>query len=133
MFVRVIDSVDREFGAILDKSVSKDPSESEKRGDQIRKLLKVIDSAVFRLDIILDANPQLRREERNVPTSSARAAVFRELSVCWDRLVEINKSQRQRPLAPATMQHLMEIFNAVVSAEPVKVLMLAATLLRGPH
>ncbi len=31
------------------------------------------------------------------------------------------------------MQHLMEIFNAVVSAEPVKVLMLASTLLNGPR
>ena len=75
MFVRVIDSVDREFGAILGRSVSKDPAESEKRGDLIGKLLKVIDSAVFRLYIVLDANPQLRREERKVPTSSARASV----------------------------------------------------------
>jgi len=133
MFIRVISSVDREFEAILGQSGSKDPTENEKRGDLIGKLLKVIDSAVFRLYIVLDANPQLRRDEQKVPTSSVRADVFRELSVFWDRLAEINKSHRRRPLAPATIQHLMEIFNAVVSTEPVKVLMLASALLKGPR
>jgi hypothetical protein len=81
----------------------------------------------------LDANPQLRRDERKVSTNSARIALFEDLSPFWDRLVEANKPERQRPLAPATMQHLMEIFNAVASDETVKVLQLASTLLKGPR
>jgi len=133
IFVRVLDSVDRQFQSFMGQPVPKDRAEAERRGDLISKLLKVIDSAVFRLYIVSDANPQLRRDERKAPTTSARIALFQDLSPFWDRLAEVNKPERQRPLAPATMQHLMEIFNSLVSAEPVKVLKLASTLLKGPR
>lgn len=93
----------------------------------------VIDSAVFRLYIVLDANPQVRTDNRKILTTAARIALFRHLSPFWDRLAEVNKTERRRPLAPSTMHHVMEIFNSVISAEPVKVLKLASTLLKGPR
>src|SRR6185369_5291795 len=53
------------------------------------------------------------------------------LKPIWELLTEVNSKEPRRPLAPPTTHHLMEIFTALLAADPALVLRFAARLLSG--
>jgi AAA domain len=128
--LRVLTAVDRGFQAIEQQTTQGTTRGAAKRGELVKQLLMTVDRIVFRLHMIIRANPQLASEEKEPLSGTFVRTFFRESTELWEAAVGINPSYR-RPMGPSTAHNLMGSFNRLLPIDPERVLKLASWLITG--
>jgi hypothetical protein len=126
---RILRAVDSGF-QLLEKRSSKSPRGANRRAESVKQLLMTIDTMVFRLYILVNANPALVRQEDKPLGDTAVKTLFAESAQLWEALVSAEAGYR-RPMAPSTAHHLMESFNRLLPFDPQRILRLVWYLITG--
>jgi KaiC/GvpD/RAD55 family RecA-like ATPase len=101
-----------------------------KRGETAKQLLMIVDRIVFRLYMIVGANPQLTQSEGRSINEPAVGKFVNESVTLWEAVVSADAAYR-RPMGPSTAHHLMECFNHLLRFDPGLVLKLTWWLITG--
>lgn len=126
---RILRAVDSGF-QLLEKRSSKSRRGANRRAESVKQLLMTIDTMVFRLYILVNANPALVRQEDKPLGETAVKTLFAESAQLWEALVSAEAGYR-RPMAPSTAHHLMESFNRLLPFDPQRILRLVWYLITG--
>jgi hypothetical protein len=126
---RVLAAVDLGF-RVLEARSGKAQRGANKRAESFKQLLMAVDAIVFRLYILVNANPALARQEEKPLSDTAVKAFFKESLQLWEVLVSTEAKYR-RPMAPSTAHHLMESFNRLLPFDPERILRLVWYLITG--
>jgi hypothetical protein len=127
--LRILAAVDRGF-RIIEERLSTPRRGATRRAETVKQLLMTVDSLVFRLYLIIKANPQLTRPGENSLSDVSVPVFFEETAALWDAVVSADTEYR-RPLGPSTAHHLMESFNRLLPINPERILKLAWRLITG--
>jgi hypothetical protein len=127
--LRVLAAVDRGLQTIEKRSKAAKRA-SAKRTQAVKQLLMTVDRLVFRLHMLVNANPKLARPEEKPLSDPTVRTFFKESAELWDALVSANAEHR-RPMGPSTAHNLMESFNRLLPLDPEHVLKLAWSLITG--
>jgi hypothetical protein len=127
--LRILAAVDRGFQIIEERS-STPRRGATRREETFKQLLMTVESLVFRLYLIIKANPQLTRPGESSLSDASVPVFFEETAELWDAVVSAGREYR-RPMGPSTAHHLMESFNRLLPIDPGRVLMLAWRLITG--
>jgi hypothetical protein len=127
--LRILAAVDHGFQNI------EGPSTTTKRGaanraEAVQQLLMTVDRLVFRLHMIINANPQLQQPDDKPASDQVVRDFLKESAGLWDAVVSADTEYR-RPIGPSTAHHLMESFNRLLPFDPEHVLKLAWRLITG--
>jgi hypothetical protein len=127
--LRVLRAVDRGLQSLEDLA-TETKGNAKRKAESARQLLLAVDSLVFRLYILINANAQLvRPEDKPLPDDSVRA-FFKESVGLWDSIVSADTEYR-RPVGPSTAHHLMESFNHLLALDPERIVRLTRYLITG--
>ena len=127
--LRVLRAVDRGLRSLEDLA-TETKGNGKRKAESARQLLLAVDSLVFRLYILINANAQLvRPEDKPLPDDSVRA-FFEESVGLWDSIVSADTEYR-RPVGPSTAHHLMESFNHLLVLAPERIVRLTRYLITG--
>jgi len=127
--LRVLRAVDRGLQS-LEGSASETKGNAKRKTESARQLLMAVDSLVFRLYILINANAQLvRPEDKPLPEDAVRVFVKESVGL-WDSIVSADTGYR-RPMGPSTAHHLMESFNHLLALDPERVVRLTRYLITG--
>jgi hypothetical protein len=127
--LRILAAVDRGFRIIEERS-STARRGAMRRAEAAKQLLMTVDSLVFRLYLIIKANPQLIRLGESSLSDEHVPVFFEETAELWDAVVSADTEYRC-PMGPSTAHHLMESFNRLLPIDPGRVLKLAWRLITG--
>jgi hypothetical protein len=127
--LRILAAVDQAFRSI-DGPVSTAKRSVAKRAETVQQLLLAVDRLVFRLHMIINANPQYQRPDDKPAREHVVRDFFNESAGLWDAVVSADSDYR-RPIGPSTAHHLMESFNRLLPFNPEHVLKLAWRLITG--
>jgi len=126
---RILTAVDLGFRSIEGPS-SATKRGADKRAEAAQQLLMTVDRLVFRLHMIINANPQLQQPDDKPASDEVVREFFKESAGLWDAVVSIDSGYR-RPIGPSTAHHLMESFNRLLPFDSEHVLKLAWRLITG--
>lgn len=96
----------------------------------MQQLLLAVDRLVFRLHMIINANPQYQQPDDKPASDHIVRDFFKESAGLWDAVVSADSDYR-RPIGPSTVHHLVESFNRLLPFNPEHVLKLAWRLITG--
>jgi hypothetical protein len=127
--LRILDAVDHAFRSI-EGPLSAPKRGAANRAEAVQQLLVTVDRLVFRLHMIINANPQLQQPDDKPASDQVVRDFFKESAELWDAVVSADSDYR-RPIGPSTAHHLMESFNRLLPFNPEHVLKLAWRLITG--
>lgn len=127
--LRILATVDRAFRSI-DGPVRTTKRSVAKRAETVQQLLVAVDRLVFRLHMIINANPQYQQPDDKPASDQVVRDFFKESAGLWDAVVSADSDYR-RPIGPSTAHHLMESFNRLLPFNPEHVLKLVWRLITG--
>jgi KaiC/GvpD/RAD55 family RecA-like ATPase len=126
---RVIVAVDLGFQVLEEKSKTSVRA-TPKLAESWKQLLMTLDTLVFKLKILVNADPQLTAPDRKPTDDLAVGVFFKESVDVWNAIVNAD-SEYRHPIGPSTAHNLMESFNKLLSYDPAHVLKLTARLITG--
>lgn len=127
--LRVLAAVDRGFRAMEARPNVSNRS-LKKRSERVKQLLLAVDRLVFRLHVMINADPKLARPEDKSLGDELVGILFQETASVWDAVVSADGDYR-RPMGPSTAHQLMESFNRLLPFDPERILRLAWWLITG--
>jgi KaiC/GvpD/RAD55 family RecA-like ATPase len=126
---RVIAAADHGFQVLEGRSKTTVRA-TPKVGESWKHLLMTLDTLVFKLKLLVNADPQLTSPDQKPTSDSAVGIFFKESGDLWNAVVSAD-SEYRHPIGPSTAQNLMESFNKLLSYDPAHVLKLTARLITG--
>jgi hypothetical protein len=127
--LRILAAVDDAFRS-MEGPLRATKRRAANRAEAVQQLLVTVDRLVFRLHMIINANPQLQQPGDKPASDQVVRDFFKESAGLWDAVVSADSDYR-RPIGPSTAHHLMESFNRLLPFNPEHVLKLAWRLITG--
>lgn len=126
---RVIAAVDRGFQFLERKSRATGRTTAKSR-ESWTHLVMTLDTLVFKLKLLVNADPQLTPPNGKPTSDPAVREFFKESTDLWNAIVNLDSNYRH-PIGPSTAHNLMESFNKLLSYDMARVLRLTARLITG--
>jgi hypothetical protein len=126
---RVIAAVDRGFQVLEERSKSTVRATPKVR-ESWKLLLMTLDTLVFKLKLLVNADPELTPPDQKPTSDPGVGTFFKESVDLWNTIVNAD-SEYRHPIGPSTAHNLMESFNKLLPYDPGQVLKLTARLITG--